>query len=154
MEKLTGICVGVARALGIPISDNFATRFYHMSRVGLVGLVGFVVQTSFFEVIGIQLELLRPSTATLIGGEIAVLLGFALNNHFNFPDRTHPTHIRLFRFHTVVAGSLFLQWLFVFLAEIYFPESTMALRIAYLCGIGLGFLSNYIGYTLWVWRKH
>lgn len=154
MEKLVIAGIRFARSCGIPISESLATRFYHVSRVGLVGLVGFVVQTSFFEAVGIQLELLRPSTATLIGGEIAVLLGFTLNNHFNFPDRTHPTYIRLFRFHTVVVGSLFLQWLFVFLAELYFPESTAMLRAAYLCGIVLGFLSNYVGYTLWVWRKH
>lgn len=128
-------------------------RIIHMARVACVGGIGFVVQTSIFEIVGIQLELLRPSTAALLGGEIAVLLGFVLNNHFNFPDRTVPVHTRLLRFHTVVLGSLFLQWLFVRLAEIYFPGSTMMLRAAYLCGIGLGFLSNYIGYTLWVWRK-
>ncbi len=129
------------------------THIGRMARVGLVGLCGFVIQTSIFEIIGIQFELLRPSTAALVGGEIAILVGFALNNRYNFSERTLPVQTRLLRFHTVVAGSLFLQWLFVRLAEHYFGDPMM-IRLAYLCGITLGFLSNYIGYTLWVWRKH
>ncbi len=38
-------------------------RIIHMARVACVGGIGFVVQTSIFEIVGIQLELLRPSTA-------------------------------------------------------------------------------------------
>lgn len=148
MRAYTEIIVEKIRAL------PYADRLFHMIRVGTVGLVGLTVQTSIFELFGLHWELIRPSTAALIGGEIAVLLGFALNNHFNFPDRATPLHKRLIRFHTVVAGSLFIQWFLVFLAEMYFPGTTIALRIAYFIGIGLGFLSNYIGYTLWVWRHH
>ena len=142
--------VVLARIRALPHGD----RLLHMTRVGAVGLVGLIVQTSIFEIVGIQLDLLRPSTAALIGGEIAVLLGFMLNNHFNFPDRVTPLYLRLIRFHTVVAGSLFIQWLLVRIAEMYFPDAPLMLRAAYFTGILLGFLSNYIGYTLWVWRRH
>src|SRR3989344_4676190 len=139
-------CVSTIRSF--PHGD----RMLHMAHVGSVGLVGLIVQTSIFEIVGIRLDLLRPSTAALIGGEIAVLLGFTLNNRYNFPDRATPLYMRLARFHTLVAGSLPLQWPFVRLALIFFFGTTSTLRIAYLCGILLGFLSNYIGYTLWVWR--
>lgn len=138
----------LAKVRALPHAD----RLLHMARVGTVGLVGLTVQTTIFELFGLHWELLRPSTAALLGGEIAVLLGFTLNNHFNFPDRATPLYKRLFRFHTVVAGSLFIQWFLVRLAELYFPDAPLMLRVAYAIGIGLGFLSNYIGYTLWVWR--
>lgn len=132
----------------------YGPRLEHLARVGVVGAIGLIVQTSIFELLGIQFEILRPSTAALIGGEIAVLLGFTLNNRYNFTEHTASTHVRLIKFHTVVAGSLFLQWLFVRLAEHYFGDSTLLIRLAYASGVALGFLSNYIGYTLWVWKKH
>lgn len=152
MEKLLLTIANALRSRGIPISDSLVAHAYHMSRVGAVGLIGFTIQTSTFELLGMYLGLLRPSTAALLGGEIAVLVGFALNNHFNFPDRATPLYKRLMRFHTVVAGSLFIQWSMVRLAEIYFPDTPLMLRAFYFAGIALGFLSNYIGYTLWVWR--
>jgi|GEM_PF-6756432 len=152
MEKFLSAAAGFLRTWGIPIPEGLVARAYHMSRVGVVGLIGFTIQTSTFEIVGMYLGLLRPSTAALLGGEIAVLVGFALNNHFNFPDRATPLYKRLFRFHTVVAGSLFIQWSMVRLAELYFPDTPLMLRAFYFAGIALGFLSNYIGYTLWVWR--
>jgi putative flippase GtrA len=123
-------------------------------RVMAIGAIGLSVQTVIFEILGIWLELLRPSLATLIGAEFGVVTNFFLNNRFSFNDRVHaPLYMRLLRFHLVVSGSLAIQWLCVFTAE-SFTSNVWIIHAAYATGILLGFVSNYTGYRLWVWRHH
>ena len=124
-------------------------------RVMIVGAVGFVIQTTIFETIGIRLMIFAASTAAVLGGECAILSNFFLNNRFSFQSERHryPLILRLIRFHVVSSGSLALQWLFVFTAE-RMTSDVVALRLAYLFGIGLGFLSNYAGYYFFVWQRH
>jgi putative flippase GtrA len=129
-------------------------RNSRLFRVAVFGGTGVVVQTILFEVVGIWLGLLRPSLATLLGGECGVLTSFLLNNRFSFNDRVHaPLLYRLARYHVVVSGSLFIQWLSVFGAEMA-TDNIWVLRGAYIFGIGVGFILNYTGYRLWVWKHH
>lgn len=121
-------------------------------RVAFFGGIGVVVQTVIFETLGIWLGLVRPSTAVLIGAEMGVITTFFLNNRFSFNDREHASLLRrLLRFHAVVSGSLFIQWLCVFTAE-SLTSSAWIIHGAYAAGILLGFISNYTGYRLWVWK--
>lgn len=123
-------------------------------RVVFFGGVGVVAQTAVFELLGIILQLVPPSTAVLFGAEAGILTNFYLNNRFAFSDR-HPEGsltARLFRFHLVVSGSVFLQWLLVFLAE-HGTDNTLIIHGAYAAGIILGFAWNYAFYLLFVWKK-
>lgn len=121
-------------------------------RVAFIGGIGVSVQTVVFEVLGIWLGIVRPSVATLMGAELGVITNFMLNNRFSFNDRAHaPLLTRLLRFHLVVSGSLFIQWLCVFSTESVTSE-VWALNGAYIAGILIGFISNYTGYRLWVWK--
>lgn len=123
-------------------------------RVACIGGIGVIIQTAIFETLGIWLALVSASTAAVIGGEVAIVCNFALNNRFSFGDRGHGAlGWRLLRFHMVVAGSLFIQWLFVFTAE-HATHDLLIIHGAYAAGILVGFMSNYIGYHLFVWRKH
>lgn len=137
------------------LAQKFLTLTHsRLLRVAIIGGIGVVAQTLVFETLAFWLDLVRPSTATLIGAEFGIVTNFVLNNRYSFNDRVHaPLPLRLARFHIVIAGSVALQWLCVFAAE-----STTAdpwtLRGAYALGILLGFLSNYTGYRLWVWRNH
>lgn len=123
-------------------------------RVAFFGGIGVVVQTIIFETLGIWLGLLRPSLATLLGAEFGIITNFFLNNRFSFNDRAHaPLPRKLLRFHAVVSGSLFIQWLCVFTAE-SLTANIWVIHGAYAGGILLGFISNYTGYRLWVWKHH
>jgi len=129
-------------------------RYSRIMRVAFFGGFGVVVQTIVFEIVGIWLGLLRPSLATLLGAEFGIITNFFLNNRFSFNDRTHaPLPRRLLRFHAVVSGSLFIQWLCVFTAE-SLTSNIWVIHGAYAGGILLGFISNYTGYRLWVWKHH
>lgn len=123
-------------------------------RVAFFGSIALVAQTIVFEVVGIWLELLRPSLATLLGAEFGIMTSFLLNNRYSFNDRSHaPLLTRLMRFHLVVSGSVFIQWLFVFSAESA-TSNLWIIHAAYAAGVAVGFISNYTGYRLWVWRHH
>ena len=131
-------------------------RNHHMrvTRVVMVGAVGFVIQSLIFEILGIRLSLVAASTATLIGGECALLSNFFLNDRVSFHDKGRGISrlARLARFHLVSSGSLATQWILVFVVE-HMTQNLLALRGAYLIGVGLGFVLNYTGYYLFVWQR-
>jgi len=123
-------------------------------RVALMGVAAVIVQSIVFAIVGLWLALVRPSTAVLIGTEVGLLVNFYLNNRFSFNDRGHaPLLKRLARFHITVLGSFFFQWFFVFVAE-KMTASTYILLAAYVAGALVGFVINYTGYRLWVWKHH
>ncbi len=128
----------------------FRTRIF---RVGIIGLVGLTIQTSVFEILGIILKIVPPSTAVIIGAEVSILCIFFLNERFSFNDRKEEGGFlsRLAKFHLVIAGSVFLQWLLTFAAE-NLTDNVILIHTAYLVGVGLGFLTNYLGYLFFVWR--
>lgn len=119
-----------------------------------VGVIALTVQTTVFEILGVFLQLFSLSIAVLISSEAGILTNFYLNNRFSFRDRRHDILLlsRLLRFHLVVSGSVFLQWLFVFLAEQQ-TSSLLLIHIAYAAGIILGFAWNYTLYHLVVWKN-
>ena len=125
------------------------------ARVAAAGLCGLLLQTAVFELLSTTLGLLRHSTGGLVGGECGVLLSFLLNSRYSFNDSGETSSSfagRLLRYHVVIAGSLVIQWACVFLAE-QAGGGFWAIHGAYASGVLLGFISNYMGYRLWVWKE-
>ncbi|MFA6279095.1 MAG: GtrA family protein [Candidatus Paceibacterota bacterium] len=118
------------------------------------GAAAVVVQTIVFEILGIYLHLFSPSTAVVISAETAILTNFYLSNRFAFNDRQHNISIvsRILRFHLVVSGSVFLQWLFIFIIE-HQTSNHLFINAAYAAGVILGFAWNYTFYLFFVWRQ-
>jgi len=123
-------------------------------RALIVGGAAIIVQTTVFEILSIYLQLFSPSTAVVIGAETGILTNFYLNNRFSFQDRQDDLSpvSRLVRYHLVVSGSIFLQWLFVYIAE-HRTDNLLSIHTAYAAGIILGFIWNYTLYHLVVWRQ-
>lgn len=138
-------------ALYARITAFFRSRIF---RVGIIGITGLAIQTSVFELLGIYLKLIPPSSAVIVGGEVSILCIFFLNQRFAFGDKKESGSMiaRLLKFHLVIAGSLFLQWLLTFIAE-HLTDNVLIIHAAYLCGVGLGFITNYLGYSLFVFRS-
>ena len=123
-------------------------------RVAFLGCIGVIVQTSIFETLSFWLKIMEPSTAVLVSAEFGILTSFSLNNRFTFNGHTaKPLWMRLLRFHVVVSGSLAIQWISIFIAE-HITTSVLAIQCAYIMGVLIGFIFNYIGYSLWVWQHH
>lgn len=134
--------------------EKHRPRVLHLMRVAAVGGIGFVLQTIVFELLGIQFHILEPNQAVLLGGEIAILSNFFLNERFNFKERIQGSFLRRIAvFHLVVFVSIFIQWVLVTLAQTYARDNDMLIRGAYFSGIALGFITNYLGYSVVVWKK-
>lgn len=130
-------------------------RRWRLLRVVAIGGIGFLLQTAVFELLGIEWAVVSASTAAVIGGEAAILSNFFLNERFSFRDRIRqaaPLPTRLLRFHIVSSGSIFIQWVVISIAEQATSDANL-LRLAFVAGVGLGFLINYAGYYFYVWRR-
>lgn len=131
----------------------FANRLVKM---GLVGAVGFLIQSLLFEIVGIRLDILSPASAALFGAEVAIVANFFLNNRFTFgADRIPFSWAMLpkfFQFNAAVALSLGIQWGMVFAGEHVGGGSDGVLRLANILGVLIGFVLNYISYTRVIWR--
>ncbi len=125
---------------------------FRVLRAAGSGAAGAIVQVLVFETLGIWLGWVRPSTAVLIGAEFGILTNFFISNRFVFGDApAGKIAMRLARFHIVVLGSLVIQWLCVRGAETL-SSNVFVIHGAYAMGVLIGFVFNYIGYKLWVWR--
>lgn len=126
-------------------------------RVLFIGGIGFIIQTAIFELLAVYLHIVSASTAAVVGAEVAILCNFTLNQKFSFGGKHEnmlPLWQRLLRFHLVVSGSIFLQWLFIFSTE-QFTSDWLLIHAAYASGVVVGFISNYMGYKFFVWNaKH
>ena len=126
-------------------------------KMGLVGAVGFLIQSLFFEIVGIQLDLLSPPSAALFGAEIAIVANFFLNNRFTFGDQSIPFSWgmvpKFLKFNAAVVLSLATQWLMVFIGERVGGESDWMLRLFNILGVIIGFTMNYVSYTKIIWRN-
>lgn len=123
-------------------------------RTALVGVVSVFFQTIVFELIGVVLKLVSLSTATLIGCEVAIIINFMLNNRFSFGDRPHGSAwVRVRKFHLVVLGSVFIQWVCIYLTE-HRTNNLLIIHAVYASSIILGLIWNYNWYRVWVWRHH
>ena len=126
-----------------------------LCRILAFGLLGVLVQTVIFEILVLFLKIFSASTAVVLAAEAGILTNFIFNNAYSFNRRTCGESFipRLFRFHIIVSGSVFLQWLFVFIAE-HATGNLFIIHGAYVTGIVLGFIWNYVFYHLYVWRKN
>jgi dolichol-phosphate mannosyltransferase len=125
---------------------------WRLLRVVGVGAIGFLIQTIFFEILGVYLKVVSPGIAVLIGAEFAILSNFFLNQKFSFGNRpTTSIKSKLIKFHIVSLASVVTQWACVSVAEYFVPTTSVAFQLFYVFGVALGFAMNYIGYAFWVW---
>lgn len=146
----------IAHKLGAGIF--FRAHSHHiprMTRVLMVGGIGAIWQTIIFNVLGVWAAIVSPSTATLMGAEVAIISNFTLNSRFNFTGDEHrksPLLHRLLKFHLVSSGSLLTQWICMRIAE-GMSRDALFLNAAFIIGVGIGFIVNYSGYYWFVWRS-
>lgn len=126
-------------------------------RFVIVGTTGFLVQTTIFtivwKIIGIE-----PSLATIVGAEFAIMSNFILNNFWTFSDRKLDRKIsvlipKFISFNVLSFGSPIIQWITVKTTNTYISTTDLATWIAYITGIFIGLVVNYLVYSKIIWRK-
>lgn len=139
-------------------------------KFGVVGGLGFLINTIIL-IAGVNLGLL-PSTAGPIGAEVAIIVGFFLNNYWTFvEDRL--TSLGQFlpkflQYNVIAFGSVVIQFLFLRTGEFFFGLTRFKGPIInfpiirlyswymffYMAGVGVGMVWNYIMYRKVVWKKN
>jgi putative flippase GtrA len=155
MNFVTNTIEKMAAALGF--EEVYRTHGHHiprMLRVIIIGAIGALWMAASFETLGIWLDLMAPSTATLLGGEVAVISNFVLNERFNFNESEHSSSLlrRLVKFHLVQGISLVALYSILLIAE-HLSRGALFLNAAFIFGMGIQFIINYTGYYFFVWRK-
>ncbi len=128
-----------------------------------VGATGAVVDTTVLVVLTEALGVL-PEVATIIGIETAILVMFAINEHWTFADEGAPGRRsllgRLVRSHGVRAAGSVTQFL-IFVAVFRGVDVVLMswgidlwLIVAKGAGIAIGMLVNYVFESLFTWRVH
>lgn len=142
----------------------FKTRFLEIVssrffKFGIVGGTGFVLQTILFNLLGVLLKIVSPTLAAILGGQVAIVSNYLLNNVWTFQDKkiTHPTKL-LSKFGQFWLTSnfavLILQGGVVKLGELTFGDHPVYLNAFYLLGILLTLIWNYTVYNRFIWKSN
>jgi dolichol-phosphate mannosyltransferase len=138
------------------IRETTRWRFF---KFAVVGGTGFVIQTVIFEVLGVFMRVLSPTIATIIGGQVAILSNYILNNLWTFKDKiiTNPAKL-IYKFLQFWLTSNFavlvLQAGTVRVGELLVGENKLFIQGFYLLGIIFTLIWNYTIYNRLIWKTH
>lgn len=127
-------------------------RFF---KFGVVGGTGLVIQTVFFESMAVFTHTLSPSVATTLGGEMAIISNFTLNNLWTFKEyrvtgfRLIPKFIQ-FNLTSLIALSI--QFGILKLGESVARGNGIVIQFFYFGAIALVMVLNYFIYNKFIWK--
>ncbi len=127
-------------------------RFF---KFGIVGGTGLFLQTLFFEVFGVITNTLSPQTATVIGGEIAIISNFILNNAWTFSDHK-VTGFKMFgkfiQFNLTSLIALTIQFIILGIGQKVASGNKLIIQFFYFGAIVIVLVVNYIIYNKFIWK--
>lgn len=141
----------------------FRIRFHEIlhsrfMKFAVVGGTGLVLQTVLFEVLGVWTNITTPAVATIIGGQIAVISNYLLNNLWTFKDRQITTvntlAIQFIKFWlTSNVAVIVLQGGTVKIGEILVGTNALYIQLFYIFGLVATIIWNYTIYNRYIWKK-
>lgn len=122
-------------------------------RFGMVGTVGFVINTLILELL--VFGHLHPALASAAGAECAIVSNFIFNNNWTFRGKKiHKTSVvpKFFQFNLTSLGAIIIQAGTVGLGTSI--VGVLHYRWFYLLGVGIGMIWNYTMYSKVIWKTH
>lgn len=141
--------------LAILIRIDRSLRFIKFMIVGGTGLV---LQTITYCLLGFILRIVRPSIATIIGGQLAIISNFLLNNLWTFKDRRIARFSKLFFkfllfWLTSNFAVLVLQGGVVRIGEALVGGESVFIHLFFILGLVATIFWNYTVYNRFIWKK-
>lgn len=135
-------------------SQGYQPEIKRIMLAAMLGSVSACVQLLIFNLLR---NMLWPELASLIAIECAIINNFLLNNRFTFASHSGAAESRsgfaqFCKFNAVACGSLLIQLLVLSLGLHIWGRGLLLENALVILGMALGFISNYIGYRLFVWR--
>lgn len=124
-------------------------------KFAVVGGTGLTIQTVFFEVTAVFSNLLTPSVATTLGGELAIINNFIFNNLWTFKDH-RVTGLRVIpkflQFNLTSLLSLAIQYVVLRIGEGVARGSGLVIQFFYFGAIVIVLVTNYYIYNKFIWK--
>ncbi|OGY22401.1 MAG: hypothetical protein A3A65_04575 [Candidatus Chisholmbacteria bacterium RIFCSPLOWO2_01_FULL_49_14] len=138
----------------VRFQETIHGRFFKFAVVGGTGLV---MQTLIFEVLGVVMKVVSPTLATIIGGQVAIVSNFSLNNLWTFKDKiiTSPGKLvlKFLQFYlTSNFAVVVLQGGSVKIGEKLVGNHELLIQGFYILGIVLTLVWNYTIYNRFIWK--
>lgn len=127
-------------------------RYGHFGKFAVVGTIGFIINTIIL--VGLKSFGVHPAIGSAVGAECAIISNFFLNNMWTFQDRkvTGVKAIGKFiQFNATSVGAIIIQSSTVYIGTLMF--GMWAYFYAYIFGVGLGLIWNYVMYSRVIWKK-
>jgi len=124
-------------------------------KFGVVGGTGLTIQTIFFETTAVFYHLLAPSVATTIGGELAIISNFILNNAWTFSDHKVTglkMVLKFLQFNMTSLLALGIQFVILRIGEYFARGNGLVIQVFYFGAIGMVLVVNYIIYNKFIWK--
>lgn len=127
-------------------------RFF---KFGIVGGTGLVLQTMIFEILGVFTKILTPSQATVLGGEVAIISNFTLNNLWTFRDYKVTglkIILKFLQFNLTSLIALAIQFVILRIGEFFARGSGLIIQFFYFGAIAIVLVVNYYIYNKFIWK--
>lgn len=120
----------------------------------MVGIISAGLQLLLFNLLRTRMA---PEFASFIAIECAIINNFLLNHKITFSSHKklltwQAGLFRFFKFNGVACGSLLIQLLVLFVGLRLWGRGLFIENLLVVSGMALGFVTNYIGYRLFIWR--
>lgn len=135
----------------------YRDEFKRICSAGLVGSFAFIIQFILFNLLR---TIIHPLIANLIAIECAIITNFFFNNHVTFKQKisdklTSQSLLgKFFKFNMLTAGGAAIQILVLYLGIKIMGRGFYIENMSVILGVALGFVVNYLGYRLVIWRIH
>ncbi|MBI5356968.1 glycosyltransferase family 2 protein [Candidatus Collierbacteria bacterium] len=139
----------------------FKARFFELLRFFkfvAVGSLGLVIQTAIYWLLGFGLKLFSPAIATILGGQVAILSNFILNNVWTFGDRKITSTTKLFQkliafYTTSNIAVLLIQGGIMKAGEMLVGKENILIHGFYVAALVLTLIFNFTVYNKYIWKK-
>lgn len=139
----------------------FKARFFELLRFfkfATVGSLGLVIQTALYWILGFGLKVVSPTVATILGGQLAILSNFILNNVWTFGDRKITSVPVLLKklavfYATSNIAVLFIQGGIMKTGELIVGRENILIHGFYVAALVLTLVFNFTVYNKYIWKK-
>jgi dolichol-phosphate mannosyltransferase len=140
----------------------FKARFFELLRFfkfAVVGSLGLVIQTVLYWVLGFGLKVASPAIATILGGQLAILSNFILNNVWTFGDRKITSTAKLFQkliafYATSNIAVLLIQGGIMKAGETLVGKESILIHGFYVAALVLTLIFNFTVYNKYIWKQN
>lgn len=124
-------------------------------KFGIVGGTGLAIQTVFFYSMAVFSSILAPSLATVIGGEMAIISNFILNNLWTFKEYQvtgAKIILKFVQFNLTSFIALGIQFVILRLGEVVSQGNKVIIQLFYFGAIAIVLVTNYFIYNKFIWK--